>query len=453
MSVFKKGPDYIDAAWLAAFGRSVCRNLDTYMVDPATVYETFAVHAAQSDLAIIEGNRGLFDGRDIEGTNSTAELAKMLKAPVVLVVDTTKTTRTVAAIVKGCATFDPDVEIAGVILNRVAGKRHQRVVTESIEKYCDLPVLGALPKLGANNQLIPSRHLGLVTPAEFGEDSALDARMRDIAEKYLDIDRLLKIARSAELLEVPLQKKPTKTGPTVRIGYFRDPVFTFYYPENLEALDAQGAELVPISSLDDSSLPAIDALYIGGGFPETHAERLAGNRAMMQSVKDAAENDLPVYAECGGLIYLSRSITWGARTHKMAGLFSIDLKMNSKPVGHGYTKAKIDRSNPFFSVGSIVKGHEFHYSGKVTEETEEATCMSMETGVGLGDSRDGLMYKNSLACYTHVHADGVRDWAAAMVNAARRYRSAEAGQENTKFRNTDNTGHETGPGDLAFAGV
>ena len=251
VSVFKKGPDYIDAAWLSWAAGTACRNLDSYMVGSDNVLGAFtAATSGDTDIAIIEGNRGLFDGKDSQGTHSTANLARLLMAPVVLVVNCTKITRTAAALVKGCQTFEPDVNLAGVILNQVAGERHRRVITESIEQFCDLPVLGAIPRLHKGTVLIPGRHLGLVTPAEFGEDLELKQRLLSIAEQYLNVDQLIEIARQAEPLPESKFVTPAVFDKQARIGFFQDSVFTFYYPENLEALEAAGAELVPVSSLD-----------------------------------------------------------------------------------------------------------------------------------------------------------------------------------------------------------
>jgi len=422
LSVFKKGPDYIDAAWLAWAAQAECRNLDTYMVKPDMVAASFAEAAEGSDLALIEGNRGLLDGRDAAGTHSTASLARLLKAPVVVVVNCTKVTRTVAALVKGCQVLEPELKLAGVILNRVAGKRHRRVITEAIEQACGLPVLGAIPKLDDGSTLIPGRHLGLVTPSEFGEAAELQERLTSIAEDYLDIDRLIEIAGDTESLVVAERPKVTPVEKKVRIGYFRDSVFTFYYPENLAALEDRGAELVPVSSLEDESLPEIDGLYIGGGFPETQAEKLSQNRSMLQSVSKAAESGLPIYAECGGLIFLCRSLTFDNRRYDLAGIFDLDLQMHTKPVGHGYTEIVVDCPNPYFEVGAMIRGHEFHYTGPSVELADTDGCMQVRTGVGLGNKRDGLIYKNCLACYTHLHADGLPEWATGLVSQANEHR-------------------------------
>jgi cobyrinic acid a,c-diamide synthase len=418
VSVFKKGPDYIDPAWLSSVSQTACRSLDTYMVDPEAVLRNFVVNADHSDISVIEGNRGLFDGRDVSGTHSTAQLAKLLEAPVVLVVNAAKSTRTLAAIVKGCLDFDPDVNIAGIILNRIAGKRHLAILRDSIAKYVGLPVLGAIPNLGDDSALIPGRHLGLVTPSECEFGASLHSRLRDIAENFLDVDGMIEIAKSAGSVSWAAPD-PSRAAPRrVKMGYFKDSVFTFYYPENLEALEANGAQLVPVSSLSDESLPEVDALYIGGGFPETHAEQLVRNRSMMNSVKREAMDGLPIYAECGGLIYLARSLRCKDVVYPMTGLFPVDLSMHAKPVGHGYTSVRVDAPNPFYAVGTSIRGHEFHYSGPTDRLQQLESCMSVESGVGVGNRRDGLVHANTLACYTHVHADGMESWASAMVSRA-----------------------------------
>lgn len=429
VAAFKKGPDYIDPAWLSWASGSPCRNLDTFMVSEEEVAGIFIRTAGQSDISIIEGNRGIYDGKDEEGIHSTAELAKLLRAPVALVVDCTKTTRTIAAIVKGCIDFDPEVRIAGVILNKLAGERHRKVITDSIEKYCGLPVLGAVPRLPGGESLIPGRHLGLVTPAEFGSNEKLESNLLEIADSYLNIDAIMEIANSVQLYKTDYSKDKFVAEHDVKIGYFKDSVFTFYYPENLEALKDNGAELVPISSLEDTFLPDIDGLYIGGGFPETHAEDLTKNRDLMKSVSSAARSGLPIYAECGGLIYLSKSLKWNDRIYPMADLFDIDLEMNRKPIGHGYTEAEIDKTNPYYETGALIRGHEFHYTGPTAKVDPDSACMKIKTGTGLDGSRDGMVYRNCFASYTHIHASGDNEWASSFVEVASIYKNESNGTD------------------------
>lgn len=451
VSVFKKGPDFIDSAWLGAVARTTCRNLDTYLVDPVKVRNRFLAGASGSDITIIEGNRGIFDGKDISGTHSTSELARLLQAPILLVVNTTKMTRTIGAIVSGVIDFDREVTIAGVILNRVAGERHRKILTESIERFCNVPVLGCVPKLGDDASVIPGRHLGLVTPSEFGDSGVLHEKLSQIALHHIDIDGIVKLASAAGTIEMTKSNRKSAVRKDVRIGYFDDSVFTFYYPENLEALESEGAELVAISSLADKALPQIDALYIGGGFPETQAQCLCANDSMMKSVKNAAESGLPIYAECGGLIYLSRSLTWHGRRSEMAGVLPLDLKMHDKPVGHGYVRCRVDRDNPFYEIGAEIKGHEFHYSGAIADaDSRIEACCAMERGVGVIDKRDGLVFKSVMAGYTHIHADGVPQWSRGIANAARRFRatkrrtnpSSESLSERTAESDPNNPTHD-----------
>lgn len=421
VAVFKKGPDYIDAAWLTSIAHSSCRNLDTYLVPEDRVKQSFFTHAAEADIAIVEGNRGLFDGKDVDGTHSTAALARLLDAPVVLVVNATKTTRTIAALVKGCCDFEPDVRVAGVILNQVGGPRHRAILEDSIKKHCGIPVLGAFPRL--KEELIPERHLGLITPAEFSRDK-LEQRLSELGRAHLDLDHLSVVARSASSVDLPQQKVAARKPSTSRIAYFSDSVFTFYYPENLEALEAAGATLVPISSLKDADLPEVDGLYIGGGFPETHARQLADNPKLMADVKTRVHAGLPVYAECGGLIYLCRSLKVDDETFPMAGVFDFDLSMHAKPQGHGYTEYEVTADTPFYPAGQRLRGHEFHYSAP----TDDSTCqgvMTITTGTGLGNGTDGLLYRNCLATYAHHHAGGLTQWADRFVAAARAYKGEQ----------------------------
>ncbi len=421
VSVFKKGPDYIDAAWLSSVAGNACRNLDTYMVERERVARRFSAAAAGFDIALIEGNRGLFDGKDVHGTHSTAALARLLRAPVILVINATKTTRTVAALLNGCISFDPDIRIAGVILNKVAGERHRKTLIDSIEAYCDIPVVGCIPKLGADASIIPGRHLGLVPPSEFVSDDRLPEILARIASEHLDVDAMIAIAESSCEIDIDSVEEPRAAKADVRIGYFDDSVFTFYYAENLEALESSGAELVRISSLEDRALPEIDGLYIGGGFPETHAGRLSSNVSMLKSVRLASESGMPIYAECGGLIFLARSLAWDGETHEMAGVFPIDLQMSKRPAGHGYSRCEVDTPCPFFAKGTLIKGHEFHYSSLAGSLEGLATCCSVVEGVGLGSGRDGLLYKSTFAAYVHLHADGVPEWSWNFVSAARRF--------------------------------
>jgi cobyrinic acid a,c-diamide synthase len=428
---FKKGPDYIDAAWLSRAAGSSCRNLDLFLMSPQTVLTSFARSAGQAQLSVIEGNRGLYDGMDPQGTWSTAELAKLLQTPVILVVDCTKATRTVAALVLGCQRLDPQVLLGGVILNQTASSRHESVVRQAVEQSCAVPVLGAVPKIP--DLLFTERHLGLVPPQEHEHwDRALEQAAR-AAEQYLNLNSLENLARQAPLLEVPdpNPRDQDRLQPeAARIGVFRDAAFQFYYPENLEALSWQGARLVDISPLCATGLPEVDALYIGGGFPETLAPVLAENQPFLQSLRRAIEKGLPVYAECGGAVFLGEKLLYREKSYTLAGVLPVVFAFGDKPRGHGYAVLETVGHNPFYAVGQAFRAHEFHYTYMLSAEAQKPTfALRVLRGYGFDGQWDGLCYRNVLASYMHVHALGTEDWAPALVQAAVRFRSPRKNED------------------------
>ncbi|GFN23247.1 cobyrinate a,c-diamide synthase [Thermanaeromonas sp. C210] len=406
---FKKGPDFIDPSWLSLAAGRPCRNLDLYFVSPQELRRLFVWGCREADVAVIEGAMGLFDGLDMKGSGSTAEIALALEAPVLLVVDTTRMTRSVAALVRGFQDFDSRLRLSGVILNRVARPRHENMLRRAIEEYTDLPVLGALPKDDA--YLIPDRHLGLIPAAE-REDlhRALEAT-RAAVEGAVDVDRIWDIARTAR--PVPGEGVPGYSAPQrgVSLGVIKDRVFHFYYPENLEALVGAGARLVLVDSLKDSCLPAVDGLYIGGGFPEVFAAELEANAALRRSIRRAAEEGLPIYAECGGLIYLARRLYLDGKVFEMVGALPLDVQLEKKPQGHGYTLLEARPGNPFFSPGSRVKGHEFHHSRVINLEREKiGFAYRVLRGNGVEDGFDGILYRQILASYNHLYAPAHHEW-------------------------------------------
>ncbi len=423
---FKKGPDYIDAGWLAMAAGRPCYNLDTFLIERDIILHSYHTHTRNTDFTIIEGNRGLYDCIDTKGETSTAELAKLLGLPVILCLDATKTTRTMAAIVQGLTAFDPDVRIGGVVLNRVAGKRHQSILTRSIEEYTGIPVIGAVPKL--KEQRFPERHMGLVpTPEHSWAKSAVDA-IRSVAEKYLDIKRIQRLAKSAaptQVSEKPIEPKSETAilSEPPHIGILKDAAFQFYYPENLEALESAGAKLVYVSPLTDPHLPPVDGLYIGGGFPETNARELEANESFRKEVKALADHDLPIYAECGGLMYLGESLHLEDGQFEMTGVLPAVFGFSKRPKGHGYTIIQVEKENPYFPEGTEFLGHEFHYSSVIEwKGLEENLTFTMKRGTGFFKGKDGVCVKNVLATYTHIHALGTPSWAPALVRAALDFR-------------------------------
>ncbi len=432
VAAFKKGPDFIDAAWLGLAAGGVGRNLDTFMMGPEGVLSSFALRARGARASVIEGNRGLHDGAGPEGPHSTAELAKLLAAPAILVLPVRKVTRTAAAAALGCRLLDPDVRLVGVVLNGRAGARHERVVRRAVEEEAGLPVLGSIPRLPEDSPLIGARHLGLVTPFEHeSAEKSLDYIGR-VAEDYLDIDRLLEIARSAGPLPVhgvrgaDLNRQSTiGDRQSVKIGVLRDSAFSFYYPENLEALEAEGAELVFLSPLSDAGLPAdLDLLYIGGGFPEEHAGRLSEKRAFAASLRAAASGGLPVYAECGGLVYLSKTLYRRGAAYPMSGVLPVEVELGRRPAGHGYVEAVVEKENPFFAPGTTLVGHEFHYTSLRGGPPPAAVgaALRVKRGTGCARGRDGLTQGSVMASYVHLHALGSPEWAPALARAALKYK-------------------------------
>jgi cobyrinic acid a,c-diamide synthase len=422
--------------WLNLGASHPCYNLDLFLMDKDKALSSFGIHTQHADIALIEGNRGLYDGLDVEGSVSTAELAKLLRSPVVIIVDCTKVTRTVAALVLGCQRLDPDVHIRGVILNRLANPRQETVIRKSIEHYCHLPVVGAIPRL--KNITFPGRHLGLVPPQEHTEAQKAIDNAAEMVGKYLDTEKLWDIAHQApplkisskfrvqsSKLQIPISPPLVKGGEGgLRIGVIRDSAFQFYYPENLEALEKAGAQLIEFSALTDDLPSDLDALYIGGGFPETHASALAANKKLRHDIKKAAEKGLPVYAECGGLMYLVEKLIWEEKVYPMVGVFPAVIGVSEEPKGHGYSIIEVDATNPFFRSGRILRGHEFHYSYviDIAQRDNIYFAFKMKKGQGIKNHMDGLCYKNVFATYTHLHALGTSEWADSIINKAMSYK-------------------------------
>jgi cobyrinic acid a,c-diamide synthase len=422
VAVFKKGPDFIDSGWLSFAAGRPCYNLDPFLMSRQEIARSFLLHSADADISVIEGNRGLFDGLDLDGCCSTAELGRMINCPVILIADVTMATRTVAALILGCQRFDPELRIAAVILNRVAGSRQESIVRNAIEQYCGIPVAGAVPKL--KGDIFPERHMGLVPHLESAyAEKAIEWAM-GVVEENLDLQMLWGLACDAVPLAGEksfLEDGPSSSARTVppRVGVIRDSSFWFYYPENLRQLENLGATLVEINSIKDDHLPDLDALYIGGGFPEVQAEALADNKGFKESLKRGIEEGMPVYAECGGLMYLGENLVVEGVTYPMVGSLPVTFILERKPQGHGYTILEVARENPYYPMGEIIKGHEFHYSRALIRDSEEVCAVfKVLRGRGLDGQTDGLCRKNLLATYTHVHAAGNPLWGKSLFRAA-----------------------------------
>ncbi|MDE2309484.1 MAG: hydrogenobyrinic acid a,c-diamide synthase (glutamine-hydrolyzing) [Betaproteobacteria bacterium] len=408
---FKKGPDYIDPMWLGLASGRACRNLDLYLMERNDVVANFARYSAGINL--VEGNKGLYDGLALDGSNSNAALAKLLDLPVFLVIDARGMTRGIAPLILGYQAFDHDINIAGVILNNLGGSRHEAKLRSVIEHYTDVPVIGAIHH--DERLSIVERHLGLMPSNESHVAAAKIKQIGDAIAERVDLDKLLALSQK-EPLHVPhkAEVSPLPCSGKVRIGIARDRTFGFYYADDLDALEAAGAELVPFDALHDACLPEVDALYIGGGFPETCAAELEANSALRAQIKQAIENGMPAYAECGGLMYLSRSIEYQGRTWQMVGAIPGDVKMHDKPIGRGYVHLQEDEAHPWprpNAPAKQIKAHEFHYSSLENLPPDIRYAYRVERGYGIDGARDGLVLHNLLASYTHLRTIGSCYWA------------------------------------------
>jgi len=423
---FKVGPDFIDpgihtaAVEPAGLPRRISRNLDTWLLPQATVVELFARAAEGSAIAVIEGVMGLYDGvdgRSDEG--STAEVAKLLRAPVVLVVDVAGSVRSAAATASGFVRFDPDVTIAGVIADRAGGDRHVRWLREALQP-AGIPLLGALP--WDERLRLPERHLGLIPAAERSYHDAIEA-VTDAVQAHVDVDALVRAARLAPPLVVPgpLSFPPMPVAQRVALGVARDEAFSFYYQDGLEILESRGARLVPFSPLHDRDLPAVDGLYLGGGFPEVHAHALSGNAAMRTQVKDAIAAGMPVYAECGGLIYLAESLVEAnGQEYPMAGVIRAVARMQPRLAALGYVTVTATSDTLLLHAGESVRGHEYHHS-MISLAGAPEFGLTSDGGRGIADGRDGICTPTLLASYTHLHFASYPVMAERFVAACERY--------------------------------
>jgi len=425
IQTFKKGPDYIDPMWLArASGRS-CYNLDFNTQTSDEIEKLYGHGFGDAELALIEGNKGLHDGVDPRGGDSSAALAKLLRAPVVLVIDTTGMARGIAPLLMGYRLFDPDVEFAGIILNKVGAARQESKLRQAIENYTDLRVLGAIGRDAKLN--IDERHLGLTTPDEAGECDGVIAHARDAVLRGVDLEGLIAAAARPEPRTAPrLRAIPS---PDVTLAVARDAAFGFYYADDLDALRNAGARLVFFDALRDQALPDCDGLFIGGGFPETHAAALAANRSMRESVRSAIKGGLPTYAECGGMMYLTRSISFRGESHEMAGVIPADSVMGERPQGRGLVKVAetADFPWPGGHADALISAHEFHYARLENVAPDLRYGWRVKRGHGIDGARDGIVIGNLFASFTHLRNAARTPWTdrfVAFVRAEKAKRAA-----------------------------
>lgn len=418
---FKKGPDYIDPLWLGSAAGRACHNLDFQVMSRSEIEAVFAQRMQSADLGIIEGNKGLYDGLDLDGSNSNAALAHLLSVPVVLVVDARGMTRGIAPLILGYQSFEPGIHIGAVILNLVGGYRHEEKLRRVIEHYTDVPVLGAVHQ--SKDIEIVERHLGLMPSNETDTRDEIIERIGSTVAGQVDLDGLLGLAKEAPAIATPpteIQRALVK--PDLRIGIAQDAAFGFYYAGDLEAFTKAGAELVPFDTLVDPALPDIDGLFIGGGFPEVHMEVLEKNQKLRHAIRDFIEAGGPAYAECGGLMYLTRRLSWKGKTFNMVGAVPADAVMHERPQGRGYVRLSETGRFPWAKCSTEtgeIAAHEFHYSALENLGDEVTFAYEVLRGTGIDGKNDGIIYKNLLANYTHMRDTSRHHWVQRFVSHVR----------------------------------
>lgn len=400
---FKGGPDFLDTGHHARISGRRARNIDTWMLSSVENLNVVRDAAQDADAILVEGMMGLFDGKSgASEVGSSAEIAKLLKLPVILVLDASKSARSLAAVVLGFELFDPEIPLAGIILNRVAGERHFLLLETALKARCRTPLLGWLPR--DETIAIPERHLGLRSAVE-GSSASLDDELEafaSLAEKHFDIDKIVSLQCGLEL-QSPGSPRLAATE-LVRIGVARDAAFCFYYEDNLDLLQYCGAVLVPFSPVHDAELPrSLDALYFGGGYPELHAKQLSTNYSLLAEVRNFAASGKPVYAECGGMIYLGSSITaQDGKRYPMTGVLPLEFEMTGKLVQFGYVTVEFVRDCLLGSAGATVRGHSFHYS-RLIEAGEVQTNYRVQYSLSGKEEIEGFSTNNVLVSYIHLH--------------------------------------------------
>ena len=423
---FKKGPDYIDPMWLSLAAERSCHNLDFYTMSHDEIVSRFCEYANHADISLIEGNKGLYDGLDLDGSNSNAALSILLHSPVILVIDARGMTRGIAPLILGYQGFDKNVNIAGVILNQLGGRRHEQKLRAVIEHYTDVPVVGAVHR-DPSLEII-ERHLGLMPSNESSTAREKILQLGRAVTDQVDLDKVIQIAQSAAPIPVQKDESVDEMSPKqdVRIGIARDAAFGFYYPDDLETFTRSGAQLVFFDTLKDVQLPEIDGLFIGGGFPETQMQQLEKNEKMRRSIHQAIENGLPCYAECGGLMYLARNIQWQGQQHQMVGILPGDVVMHERPQGRGYIRLHATTNSPWpvnTDSDQEICGHEFHYSALENLPDNLTYAFDVKRGTGIDGKHDGIVYKNLLANYAHLRNTRQSPWVHGFIHFVRQYKT------------------------------
>jgi cobyrinic acid a,c-diamide synthase len=396
---FKVGPDYIDPSYLSSISKHDTYNLDVWLMGKTQLLKSF-ISNSKSDISLIEGVMGYYDGFGGDSNYaSTHHVATITKSPVLLVLDSSKTSRSIAATALGFQKFHRNSRIVGIILNKIGSKKHEILCRTALEKT-KIPIIGVIPKNPLLN--LESRHLGLISTLENNTQKNQITKISKIISKSIDVNKIIEILKNPiDLPKIP-KSVPKKSKITIAVAL--DTSFNFYYQDNLEALHREGTTLKFFSPVKDKKIPKCDGLYIGGGFPEVLGNSLEKNQIMKKTIKKLSEDNLPIYAECGGLMYLTKSITSNNKKHKMIGIFDAETKMTKK-MRLNYTKGKIISKNPITEKLHNFQGHEFHYSQLESVSSDSKFAYNLEIGEGIKKHQDGMMEYNTLASYGHLYFD------------------------------------------------
>ncbi|MBT7323292.1 MAG: hydrogenobyrinic acid a,c-diamide synthase (glutamine-hydrolyzing) [Gammaproteobacteria bacterium] len=408
LAVFKKGPDYIDSHWLSKSAKTKCYNLDFFTMSKSEIRDLYKCKSRDKAISIIEGNKGLFDGVSLNGEDSNAALAHLLKLNIILVLDCAGITRGIAPLLQGYQGFDKDLKYKGVILNNVASDRHEGKIINTINEFTKFKVIGSVHK---NKQLnIIEKKLGLEPVFQNKNTNKVIKNISSIVKSSIDIKCLLnKPIKAKKNMITKINTRYSKYS-NLRIGIALDSAFGFYYPDDIEKIKSYGVKIIYFDTLKDKSLPNVDALIIGGGFPERVAHYLNKNTQMIKSISSFINDGLPVYAECGGLMYLCKTIKTSMKKYKMTGIINADVEMCDNPIGRGYVELSVSNKHPWFHKGDTIKCHEFHYSNIILKNDSYSYGFKVKRGYGINGKHDGILYKNLVASYSHLRDTDQSKW-------------------------------------------
>ncbi len=404
---FKKGLDYIDPIWLSLASNNPCINLDFWTMDKQEILEKYHSYNKNADISIVEGNKGLYDGLSVKGGDSNADMAKLLKLAIVLVVDSSGITRGIAPLLQGYINFD-NSNIVGVILNKIATNRHQTKLINAIEYYTDLTIFGAIKR---NSPTIEQRHLGL-KPANENSTNISNKIILDAAnsiKEQVDIKHILAKTKVVNNY-IANRKKLVKFSTNISIAIAKDEAFGFYYNDDLEKFNQLGVNIKYFNAITDKKLPKTDALFLGGGFPEIYAQELAKNSSLLLDIRTKIKQGMPTYAECGGLMYLSNNIIIGNNSFAMVGAIDADTIMCNKPIGRGYVQLEANNNHIWHTNNKSIYAHEFHYSKLININANTKYAYKVLRGYGIDGQNDGIIVNNLLACYTHMRNTNANNW-------------------------------------------